>query len=366
MKTISLAAILALALLSSADRPASATLVKFEFTGKITHKHQLLFSFFEVGDPWFISFTVDDNSPDQDVADLTVGVYIGTSTFRLGFIDVTGVGTKALIRNLDFVDLIQIDFFGTTYSGETGGFDLLDMTLGLSDVTGTALTNDSLSNLLNLDRSLFATEEMFSRFDTHTAPTPTTMTTQTVEMRPPATFDSVTITVLEVPDPTIDDTCDIGSGPNDIETVTASYDEVDDEIVVEMALCADADKKTRYRVFFDHQDTTDLDGDGMDDGPDTLDPNPDCVSTYDDRMIHKGRRDRGPGTIEVDGDVLTYSVDVDDLNPGLELGDTVLIWADTKRKTKRKNVIDRAPNTETGDECAKPEVANEVLSLELN
>ena len=202
MKTISLAAILVLALLSSAGRPASATLVTIEFTGTITHKRQPLFSFFEVGDPWFISFTVNENSPDQDAADLTYGEYIGTSTFRLGFIDVTGVGTKALIRNLDFVDLIQIDFFGTTYSGETGGFDLLDMTLTLADSTGTALTNDSLSNLLNLDRSLFATyEEMFSTFDTHIAPTPTTMTLQTVEMRPPATFDSVTITWIPIPEP---------------------------------------------------------------------------------------------------------------------------------------------------------------------
>ena len=40
----------------------------------------------------------------------------------------------------------------------------------------------------------------------------------------------------------------------------------------------------------------------------------------------------------------------------------MLIWADTKRK----KFVDRAPNTESGDECAKPEVASEVLSLVLN
>ena len=159
----------------------------------------------------------------------------------------------------------------------------------------------------------------------------------------------------------ITDTCDIGGGSNDIKTVTASYDAATDEIVVKMVLCTYADNKTTYRVYFDHRDTTNLDGDGIDDGPDTFDPNPVCVQTWDDRMAHKGTDDRGPGTIDVFGDTLTYRVTVDELNPGLALGDTVLVWADTRLK----KVTDRAPNTESGDGCAKPEVAAEVLSLEL-
>ena len=93
-----------------------------------------------------------------------------------------------------------------------------------------------------------------------------------------------------------------------------------------------------------------------------LDPNPDCVTTFDDRMAHKGRKDRGPGIIDVIDNTLTYSVAVDELNPLLGLGDTVLIWADTKFK----KVSDRAPNTEAGDGCAKPEVASEVISLILD
>jgi len=162
-------------------------------------------------------------------------------------------------------------------------------------------------------------------------------------------------------EPTIADSCDVGGGPNDIETVTASYDAGTDEIVVVVVLCSDADDRTNYQVYFDHQDATNLDGDGIDDGPDTLDPNPDCVATFDERMVHKGRKDRGPGIIDVAANTLTYSVAVDDLNPSLELGDTVLIWADTKFK----KVSDRAPNTESGDGCVKPEVASEVISLVL-
>ncbi len=165
-----------------------------------------------------------------------------------------------------------------------------------------------------------------------------------------------------VPDPTIDDACDVGGGPNDIKTVTASYDGDFDEIVVVMDLCDVVDNRTSYQVYFDHEDTTNLDGDGIDDGPDTLDPNPDCVDTWDDKMTHKGGNDSGPGAINVDGNTLTFRAGVVELDPFLMSNDTVLIWTDSKLK----NVTDKAPNTEPGDGCAKPEVAGEVLSLELN
>ena len=66
--------------------------------------------------------------------------------------------------------------------------------------------------------------------------------------------------------------------------------------------------------------------------------------------------------IDVSGSTLTFRVGVDELNPLLELGDTVLVWADTRVK----NVTDKAPNTESGDGCAKPEVPSEVMSLTLD
>ena len=143
--------------------------------------------------------------------------------------------------------------------------------------------------------------------------------------------------------------------------MTASYDGDFDEIVVEMVLCANADNRTSYHVYFDHEDTTNLDGDGIDDGPDTLDTNLDCVVTFDDKMTHKGSKDSGPGFIDVLGSILTFRVGIDELNPFLMPFDIVLIWTDTKLK----NVTDKAPNTEPGDGCDKPEVPNEVLSLIL-
>jgi len=150
----------------------------------------------------------------------------------------------------------------------------------------------------------------------------------------------------------ITDACDIGGGPNDIDTVTAFFDGNTDEVVVEMVLCADGDDKTSYRVYFDHQG-------GIDDGPDTLEPNPDCMSTWDDRMTHKGRKDHGLGTIELVGNTLTFWVGADELDPFLVSGDIVLVWTDTKLK----KVTDKTPNTEPGDGCARPEVASEVLSV---
>ena len=65
--------------------------------------------------------------------------------------------------------------------------------------------------------------------------------------------------------------------------------------------------------------------------------------------------------IDVADNTLTYRVAVAELSPFLGFGDAMLIWADAKFK----NVTDRAPNTESGDGCAKPEVASEVLSLIL-
>ena len=83
--------------------------------------------------------------------------------------------------------------------------------------------------------------------------------------------------------------------------------------------------------------------------------------TWDDRMTHKGRRDHGPGTIDVFENVLTFRVGVDEPDPFLGSEHTVLIWTDTKLK----KVTDRAPNTESGDDCARPQVDSEVISVVL-
>ena len=79
-------------------------------------------------------------------------------------------------------------------------------------------------------------------------------------------------------------------------------------------------------------------------------------------MGQQGRRDHGPGTIDVFENVFTFRVGVHELDPFLGSEDTVLIWTESKHG----EVTDRAPNIESGDGCARPEVAIEVIPLVLN
>ena len=58
----------------------------------------------------------------------------------------------------------------------------------------------------------------------------------------------------------------------------------------------------------------------------------------------------------------TLGVDVDNsFKPKL-----IVVRSKQKHLTKLKKDTDKAPNTESGVGCAKPEVASEVISLELN
>ncbi len=152
-----------------------------------------------------------------------------------------------------------------------------------------------------------------------------------------------------------------GSGSQDIASLEASFDEGTEHITVVLTLCANADSKTKYRVHFDHTApfATDCDRNG-----DTIcDPDGDdfCVTTSDDTMMHRGRKDRGPGQILVAANVLTYWVSMAELNLDLQVGDTIFVWADTQSK----GIQDRAPDTDDADGCAKPEVAGEFVELML-
>lgn len=141
--------------------------------------------------------------------------------------------------------------------------------------------------------------------------------------------------------------------------MSASFDEAALDITVEMALCADADNKTKYRVHFDHTVPFAPDPDRNGDGYITEDDF--CVTTSDDTMMHRGNKDTGPGLIRVEGSVLKYTVHIAELNPQLDTGDTILVWADTQYK----GIKDRAPDTNDSDGCGKPEVAAEYIELVL-
>lgn len=153
---------------------------------------------------------------------------------------------------------------------------------------------------------------------------------------------------------------DGGEGSQDIESLSASFDAATHTITVDLTLCAEADTKTKYRVHFDHTApfATDLNRNG-----DTVINDDDfCVTTSDSGMMHRGKRDTGPGAIAVDGKHLSYWVSMADLNPALAIGDTILVWADTQDK----GIVDRAPNTDDSDGCSKPEVTGEFVALVLN
>ncbi len=148
----------------------------------------------------------------------------------------------------------------------------------------------------------------------------------------------------------------------DIQDVDVSSDGFD--IVVVVTLCGSVDRKVKYRVHFDY---TDDDGDAGNEDPDTLDPNPNCLTTSDDTMKYLGRRpegkrNTGPGVIELstvvnDDDTLTYTVGYDELTKnGADLtgGETVLIWVDTQHR----GIQDRAPDTNGEDGCSKPQDAD--------
>lgn len=153
------------------------------------------------------------------------------------------------------------------------------------------------------------------------------------------------------------DECELGGGneAGDIDNLSASYDAANDLIIVEILLCDTKANNIKYRVHFDHT------------APFFDDPPEFCATTSDDTMKRfKGNKDTGPGAIvmattNVANDTLIYTVAVDDLDPELMLDDTVFIWADTQRK----GIIDRAPDTDDTDSCAKPEVEAEVLALTL-
>jgi hypothetical protein len=158
------------------------------------------------------------------------------------------------------------------------------------------------------------------------------------------------------------DGCDDGiPDPADIEKLTATFDGGTGKMTVVLDLCGNTDTQTKYRIHLDH--TAPFAGDSPIDCRGDSDPDL-CCTTSDDTMmtrVHRGStKDTGPGMTSVSGDMITYMVTLAEL--GLDanmLPPEILIWADTQFK----GISDRAPNTEWGDGCAKPESSTEVFPL---
>lgn len=155
------------------------------------------------------------------------------------------------------------------------------------------------------------------------------------------------------------DDCDVGGAGNDVFSISPTSDGTN--LVVTVVLCANALANVKYRLHIDHKDPNDLDTDAETNEPDTLiGENASCLTTSDDTMKRRGNKDTGPGVITGADNILIYTVSYVDLS--LFAGDFVLLWVDTQYK----GINDRAPTTEGGDGCSKPQVAGEVIEHQLS
>ena len=138
-------------------------------------------------------------------------------------------------------------------------------------------------------------------------------------------------------------------------------------ITVEMALCGAPVKGAKYRVHFDYKDEV------------ASARNPACRTTSDTIAVHTGgaaetknggpvaitvdkttvTHSRGTGTVTLEKYSIVFRVRYQDL--GIFVSDDLEVWADTEMK----GIADRAPNTDGGDGCAKPQEGAEVLGIEL-
>ena len=146
------------------------------------------------------------------------------------------------------------------------------------------------------------------------------------------------------------DDCKEGNLAFDVDTVAVTSD--GNNITVVVVLCQNADDRTKYRLHLDYQDLNVILSDG----------NQSCVTTSDDTMMLRGNRETGPGDIvnPSDSNTITYTVSYAEL--GLVGGDPILVWVDTQYK----GIKDRAPDTNSGDGCSKPQILDEVIQHTLS
>lgn len=138
-------------------------------------------------------------------------------------------------------------------------------------------------------------------------------------------------------------------------------------ITVEMVLCGAPIDGVKYRVHFDYKDEI------------ASTRNTACRTTSDTIGIHTGgaaeAKNGGPVAIKIDKTTMTHSTETGTVSVekytivfrvrykdlGVFAGDDVEIWADIQSD----GIADRAPNTNGGDGCAKPQEEEELLSIEL-
>lgn len=151
---------------------------------------------------------------------------------------------------------------------------------------------------------------------------------------------------------------DFDSGA-DVRDVNAESDGL--SVSVALDLCGPVSSKVKYLVHLDYMDETNLDGDDVDDGPDTLDGNPTCERTADHTAAYHRGKQKG-GVFYVEENRLVLELNYTDMGLDVGPGAKVLIWVETKG---RGGISDRVPTTEAGDRCGRPQLAKEVFEITL-
>jgi hypothetical protein len=196
-----------------------------------------------------------------------------------------------------------------------------------------------------------------------------------------ATETTVDVNELTTPAEECGDSACDPSNDNDIKSISATSD--GDNIVVTVTMCGDFDdddpdtkgkRMVKYRLHIDHKSP---EGARYPDGHEfTMDDEvdlDDCETSDDDGVmfrVHKnGKRTvYGPGKVDTNtSDVLVFTVpyagllDDQETPVAVVADDVVHLWVDVQQK----GICDRAPNTDDTDECAKPEISDEVISIKL-
>lgn len=146
----------------------------------------------------------------------------------------------------------------------------------------------------------------------------------------------------------IQDGCDVGGRGNDIQAIQSHYEPDKDRIVAVLRLCDEAKPRATYRLHLDHAAPFV--------GKATAPAG--CVPMADTVVAQTPNGHRGPGTSEIRGNTVRFVVPLGKLGVAKPKDQPmVALWATSTQGSTE----DRAPNRESGDGCAEPQVATETL-----
>jgi hypothetical protein len=148
----------------------------------------------------------------------------------------------------------------------------------------------------------------------------------------------------------INDGC-ADASPNSVDIDVLEVESDGTDVFVWLDMCSSVNSNAKYRVHIDIDAESDVDNS--------------CETTSDFTLIlHR----RG-GSNKFTGPAESNSLQVDEIHwevsyaaLGVSSGEVIHVWADTHKK----GIKDRAPDTDDGDGCGKPEGEHEVLTHTLS